>query len=105
MALIIAFLSKGLICFLWSYLLRIHLQSIAVLYYPKVSSGYLVFYLFGITLRKKISRKLHSHEHCRSAYLKIRPFCFHEILCSVLSLLTFKSVVYRLCWNDKIQVD
>ena len=101
MALVIAFLSKGLTCFLWSYLLRIHLQNIAVSYYPKVSRGCLVFCLSGVTLRKKINRKLHSHEHCGSVYLKIHPFCFHEILCSGLSLLTFESDVYHQCWNDK----
>lgn len=53
MALIIAFLSKGLTCFLWSYLLIIHLQNIAVLYYPKFSRGFLLFCLFAVTLRKK----------------------------------------------------
>lgn len=58
MTLIIAFLSKGLTCFLWSYLLRIHLQNIAVLYYPKVSRGCLVFCLSGVTLRKKNKQKV-----------------------------------------------
>lgn len=58
MALIIAFLSKGLRCFLWSYLLRIHLQNIAVSYFPKVSMGCLVFCLFGVTLRKKNKQKV-----------------------------------------------
>ena len=101
MALIIAFLSKGVGCFLGSYLLRIHLQNIAVSYFPKVSMGCLVFCLFGVTLRKKINRKLHSHEHCGLVYLKTCPFGFYEILCSGLSLLTFESDVYHQCWNEK----